>query len=132
MPTMTETQRMGMNSISCIKLCSRDAPFVAHLVGFDGKDMFFGLVIAHELAVRLGHIHRSGLEVARHTWGIDLESQPQHDTQSLWQVLACHVVALANSNRTISDLPAAKLRAIRARLLVHLAQTPHQIISTAR
>ena len=115
-----------MNALARIRLCSRNAPFVAHLAGFDGTDMFFGLVIAHEIGVRLGHIHLSGLEAARQVWGVTLESVCERNPPSLWQGLAAHVIALAASPYSMWDLRVAKRRVIYARLLTNLVKEPHR------
>ena len=119
-----------MNALARIRLCSRDAPFVAHLAGFGGTDMFFGLVIAHEIGVRLGHIHLSGLEAAQQVWGVSLESICERNPPSLWQGLAAHVIALAASPYPKLDLRFAQRRAIHARLLANLVKESYPLYSS--
>ena len=116
-----------MNAIAYLKIFTHDAPYVLYVAGTEGTDTLWGLTVAHELQVCFGYHYRSGLEVAHQIWGIPLIAQVMPPTETLWDLLAATVRSVTQMPRLPLDLPLAKRRATRARLVVNLAKDHHSM-----
>jgi hypothetical protein len=71
LPPLGSTEEQGMDAIARVKFFTPDSSWTWYATEFDGKDIFFGLVIGFEK--ELGTFSLSELESVRGPWGLPIE-----------------------------------------------------------
>jgi hypothetical protein len=71
LPPLYATERQGMKALAQVKFFTPDAGWTWYAVEFDGKDLFFGLVIGH--VRELGYFSLTELQSVRGPLGLPIE-----------------------------------------------------------
>lgn len=81
LPPLGATDKQGMNAIARVKFFTPDSSWTWYATEFDGKDIFFGLVIGVEK--EFGTFSLSELESLRGPWGLPVERDRYFTPRSL-------------------------------------------------
>ena len=71
LPPLYSQEEKGLDAIAWVKFFTPDSGWTWWASEFDGEDLFFGLVIGHEIEV--GYFSLSELESVRGPWGLPIE-----------------------------------------------------------
>ncbi len=71
LPALYANEELGLDAQALVKFFTPDAGWTWYASEFDGEDLFFGLVIGHE--IELGYFSLSELESVRGPWGLPIE-----------------------------------------------------------
>ena len=81
LPELYSGEEKGLDSKAQVKFFTPDSNWTWYASEFDGKDIFFGLVIGH--CVELGYFSLSELEEARGPLGLAIERDLHYDSRTL-------------------------------------------------
>ena len=88
LPKLYETEGQGLEAQALVKFFSPDTNWIWYATEFDGKDLFFGLVIGHE--IELGYFSLSELEQADSGLGLRIERDQYFEACTLSSLKALH------------------------------------------
>lgn len=81
LPELYANEELGMDAKARAKFFTPDANWTWYASEFDGEDIFFGLVIGHE--VELGYFSLSELEEVRGPLGLPIERDLHFEPKTL-------------------------------------------------
>jgi hypothetical protein len=88
LPRLYECEDQGLNAMAQVKFFTPDSSWTWYATEFDGEDVFFGLVIGHE--VELGYFSLSELLSVRGPMGLPIERDLYFVPKSLKELMNSH------------------------------------------
>lgn len=88
LPPLYSQEKMGGDALAHVKFFTPDSNWTWYATEFDGKDIFFGLVIG--LEIELGYFSLAELASVRGPMGLQIERDLYFEPKTLEQLLRHH------------------------------------------
>lgn len=90
LPPLYANEDTGLHALALVKFFTPDSSWTWYASEFDGQDMFFGLVVGHD--VELGYFSLSELQRVRGPLGLPIERDRHFEPTSLAALMKHHTV----------------------------------------
>ncbi len=88
LPKLYESEDKGLEAEALVKFFSPDSNWTWYAAEFDGEDIFYGLVVGHE--IELGYFSLSELEKAKGALGLGIERDRYFEPRTLKDLMDLH------------------------------------------
>ena len=88
LPELYSGEELGLNALAQVKFFTPDSNWTWYASEFDGKDLFFGLVIGFD--IEIGYFSLAELQKARGPWGLTIERDLHFEPQTLKELMKKH------------------------------------------
>lgn len=88
LPALYSGEELGLDAVAQVKFFTPDSSWSWYASEFDGEEIFFGLVVGHE--IELGYFALSELREARGPMGLLIERDLYFDPTSLRELRSLH------------------------------------------
>lgn len=88
LPKLYSGEEKGLETEALVKFFTPDSNWTWYVSEFDGQDLFFGLVIGHE--IELDYFSLSELETVKGPLGLPIERDLHYEPQTLGELMEAH------------------------------------------
>jgi hypothetical protein len=94
LPPLYTGEELGEDAKAVVKFFTPDSNWTWYASEFDGEDIFFGLVVGHD--IELGYFSLSELKAARGPWGLPIERDRYFIPKTLESLMEQHYGMIAS------------------------------------
>src|SRR5574341_1410247 len=88
LPKLYDSEDKGLDAEALVKFFSPDSNWTWYAAQFDGEDIFYGLVVGHE--IELGYFSLAELEKAKGALGLGIERDRYFEPRTLRDLMEHH------------------------------------------